>query len=141
MFLVIIEADRHARIARVSSSARSKSITYREINPTFELHPIYKTRDETVDDYLRIAFTRFRTSSHRLKVETGRWSRILRERRLCQCGEGVQTEEHVLLHCDLTITIKEKYGQEVDCFESFMCSRKSKAQLQMLHEILKLFEN
>ena len=86
-----IEADRRARIERVRSSARTKFATYSPINPTFEVHSIYGNDVVAVDDYLRTAF---RTSSHRLKIETGRWARIPRERRMCQCGEGVQTEEH-----------------------------------------------
>ena len=136
-----IEADRRARIERVRSSSRSKFATYFTVNPTFEIHPIYQNGGEAVDDYLRIAFTRFRTSSHRLKIETGRWSRIPRDRRLCGCGEGVQTEEHVLVGCSLTEGIREKYGQTNISFNSFMNDKKSKAQLHMLHEILNLLEN
>ena len=136
-----IDADKRARVERVRSSTRTKSATYASINPTFEIHPVYQHDVEAVDDYLRITFTRFRTSSHRLKVETGRWSRIPRERRLCQCGEGVQTEKHVLVECELTRGIREKYGQTINSFETFMTSEKSKAQLHMLHEILALFED
>ena len=117
------------------------TVTYCSINPTFELHSIYLNSNEPLDDYLRIAFTRFRTSSHRLKVETGRWSRLPRERRLCKCGMGVQTEEHALVECELVEPIKEKYGISVQCFSSFMSLNKSKAQLQMLHEILKMLED
>ena len=102
---------------------------------------MYQNCDETVDDYLRIAFTRLRTSSHRLKVETGRWSRIPRERRLCKCGMGVQTEKHVLVECELAEPIKQKYGLSVECFDVFMSSKKSKAQLHMLHEILNVLED
>ena len=137
----ILTKDKSDRVARVQSSTRTKLITYSSINnASFEVHPIYKTGHETVDDYLRITFTRFRTSSHRLKIETGRWSRIERERRVCQCGGGVQTEEHVLLHCDLVRNIKRKYGHEIISFEAFMNERKSKSELVMLYEILKLLE-
>ena len=73
-----------------------------------------------MDDFLRIAFTRLRTSSHRLKIETGRWSRVPREMRVCQCGEGVQTEEHVLVGCNLTKGIQERYGESNVCFKTFM---------------------
>ena len=65
-----IEADKLARINRVCSSHQTKSATYM-INPTFDIHPIYAVR-EGGEDYMRIAFTRLRTSSHRLKIETGR---------------------------------------------------------------------
>ena len=136
-----IEKDRVDRINRMNSSTKTKSVTYRSINPTFEVHPIYKSYEEGIDDYLRIAFTRFRTSSHRLKIETGRWSRIPRERRLCTCGKGLQTEEHVLINCDLVRPIREKYGQEVTSFQTFMCEKKSRVQLQMVHDILKLFDD
>lgn len=35
--------------------------------------------------------------SHLLKVETGQWSRIPRENRVCKCGAGVQNENHVIV--------------------------------------------
>ena len=136
-----VKADKCAREERARLSTRTKTVTYCSINPTFELHSIYLNSNEPLDDYLRIAFTRFRTSSHRLKVETGRWSRLPRERRFCKCGMGVQTEEHALVECELVEPIKEKYGISVQCFSSFMSLNKSKAQLQMLHEILKLLED
>ena len=136
-----VKADKCARMERARSSTRTKTVTYCSINPTFELHPIYQNSDEPLDDYLRIAFTRFRTSSHRLKVETGRWSRLPRERRICKCGVGVQSEEHVLVECELAEPIKQKYGIDVTSFNSFMSLKKSKAQLQMLREILKLLED
>ena len=136
-----IKADRFARMERVRSSTQTKPATYFSINPTFEIHPIYQNCDEVVEDYLRTTFTRFRTSSHRLKVETGRWSRLPRERRLCKCGAGVQTEKHVLIECELAEPIKLKYGLNVQCFNSFMSTSKSEKQLQMLHEILKILED
>ena len=68
-----IEKDRLSRIARVRASTQTKSVTYRSINPTMDVHTIYKDCAEPVDDYLRMSFIRFRTSSHRLNIETGRW--------------------------------------------------------------------
>ena len=136
-----IAKDRLERIARVRASERSKSVTYRSINPTMDVHPIYKDCAEPVDDYLRMSFTRFRTSSHRLRIKTGRWSRTPRERRLCQCGGGVQSEEHVLMSCSLTEPIRQKYAVIIDCFEQFVSGSKTKPELHMLHEILKFFEN
>ena len=47
-----------------------------------------------------------RLASHHLKIETGRWSRLPREQRLCQCGQ-VQTEEHVILNCVLLNNARE----------------------------------
>ena len=52
-----------------------------------------------------------RTSSHRLRVETGRWTRppMPRENRLCACNNDVQCESHVLFHCPLTAHIRNQY--------------------------------
>ena len=62
----------------------------------------------------RMAFTRFRVSSHSLCIETGRWNRrgrgrLPREERLCVCGE-VQTEWHVVENCPVTRDIRQRVG-------------------------------
>ena len=54
-------------------------------------------------------FTRLRLSSHSLKIETGRWSRIASEERLCGCGLAVESEEHVLLECSKTEEVRRKF--------------------------------
>ena len=84
-----------------SESSRRK--TYCEFNPDVIRHPIYT---ESVPEYGRIAFTRIRLGSHRLKIETGRWSRIPQANRLCPCG-AVQSEKHVLLHCPESAPLRE----------------------------------
>lgn len=83
---------------KVSHSETSRRATYFEFNPCFEYHPIYKSG---VPEWERKAFTQLRLASHRLKIETGRWSRISREQRLCDCGQ-IQTESHILLSCPIT---------------------------------------
>ena len=135
----IIDIDIQNRMTRVERSKRTKLIMYRSINPTFEIHPIYKDKCG-VDDYLRIAFTRFRTSSHRLRIETGRWARIAPERRLCQCGNGVQTEKHVLCNCELVHRIRERYGCSTIDFKAFMREDKANYELLMLYEMLNVLE-
>ena len=47
-----------------------------------------------------IAVNRLRLGSHYLKIETGRWSCIPWENRMCTCNSDIQTE-HVLLRCPL----------------------------------------
>lgn len=93
----------------VRDSTSSRRITYLEINPHLSLHAVY-SMSERVAERDRVAFTRFRVSSHSLAVETGRWSRRGRgrlplEERLCVCGQ-VQTEEHVVEHCRLTENLR-----------------------------------
>ena len=94
---------------KFSTVPGTRAATYRSINPDFQVHPVYSSTDY-IEEKKRITFTRFRLSSHRLKVETGRWSRIPRENRLCGCGAGaIQDEIHVLLNCVKTDGIREKY--------------------------------
>ena len=69
---------------------------------------LYTNVSVTINEHDRIAASRLRLSSHSLAIETGRWSRVPRERRLCSCGE-VQTEEHVVCHCPRTIHVRERH--------------------------------
>ena len=94
----VLHNDRLETENRIRHANGTKFITYREdINPQLETHDIYKPSKplSNIKEYHRIAFSRIRLSSHKLAIETGRWSRIPRERRLCICGE-IETEEHVL---------------------------------------------
>ena len=102
-------ADLHERITTADGT---RFQTYAAINPTLSVHDIYSLRQQYIPDYLRIPCTRMRLSSHRLKIETGRWSGIPRERRLCPCGE-IQDEKHVLENCTLTDQIRQSYSDTV----------------------------
>jgi hypothetical protein len=88
-------------------SERTRCKTYCEMNTDLSKCVIY-SKMCTIPEHLRIPVTRLRLSSHRLRIETGRWARIPREDRLCPCGD-LQTEEHVLLHCRLTENLRENY--------------------------------
>ena len=92
----------------------TKFMTYRtELNPRLGTHEVYG-ENVYIPDYLRQAFTRVRLMSHELKVETGRWSRLPREERVCSCNnETVQDEKHVLLDCPLLAHIRLEY-QDLD---------------------------
>ena len=61
-----------------------------------------------IPEYQRIATTRLRLSSHNVAIETGRWSRIQPDQRLCSCG-SVQTEEHIVCFCTRTLHIRLQY--------------------------------
>ena len=79
---------------------------YRSLNPFFEVHHLYTNKNYSIPDYLRISFTRYRLSSHMLRVETGRWSRTPRSERICPCGTGIQDEFHIFT-CPL---VKEHFN-------------------------------
>ena len=132
--------DIRLRKERIFSSQRTWAITYRLINPDLVVHSIY-TSSDILDDDFRIAFTRLRLSSHRLRIETGRWARIPKERRLCQCGLAVQTEKHVLTECTLVAEIRHSYSNESFDFNEFLATPKSKEQLVMVLKILNFYED
>ena len=91
---------------QISTSISMRYTTYMEINPNLMAHPIYG-KHSTVLEYKRISLTRLRLSSHHLKVETGRWSRLPRPRRLCTCGD-VQDDHRILLRCPLTNHLRDR---------------------------------
>ena len=57
----------------------------------------------------RRALTKLRTSSHKLKIETGRWQNIERNSRLCQqCpGRFIEDEKHVTFDCTMHLTDRD----------------------------------
>ena len=93
-----IKSDMLALQNSIREAEGSRFTTYLHLNAELTRHCIYDSI--SIPEYARIDFTRLRTGSHRLKVETGRWSRIPRERRLCSCEkEEVQDEIHVIESC------------------------------------------
>ena len=53
--------------------------------------------------------TRFRTGSHSLQIEIGRYSGTPRENKKCICNTGVQTIWHIFVDCPLTRDLLENY--------------------------------
>ena len=101
-----IKKDRNDLHLSVMSRVGSKSVTYRALNPTLSTHILYTKTDYTPDS-LRITFTRLRLSSHKLRIEVGRWSKTPRHERLCVCG-SLQDEKHILT-CPENERILRKY--------------------------------
>lgn len=89
--------------ARIRCATNSRAVTYRAMNPTLEAQTVYRANasPHTYEPH-RLAFSRLRLGSHRLRVETGRWSHTPRDQRLCSCGPYVQDEDHVIRCCALT---------------------------------------
>ena len=88
----------------IQTSESSRRTTYASINPDLDRNILYSCN---VPEYARLAATRIRLSSHYLRIETGRWSRLAKEERLCPCGL-VQTEEHELLRCPMTADLRDQ---------------------------------
>ena len=58
----------------VQSNTSTRHVTYKLMNPSLEVNYIY-SQYASVPEFQRIAFTRLRLMSHRLRIETGRWTR------------------------------------------------------------------
>ena len=101
-----VENDLEKAKTRVRQSDSTRIETYRLFNPRMTIHKVYV--DPTVPEYDRKAFSQIRLGSHFLKIETGRWARIEREKRLCPCGQ-IQTGQHVLLQCAFTQSIRARH--------------------------------
>lgn len=107
------EKGREVSQTRIRSSTSTRRNVYCDINRSLTVNPMY-TRACVVPEPARIATTQLRLSSHRLRIETGRWSRVPREDRLCDCGR-IQTEEHILLFCPLTLPVRDMYPFILNC--------------------------
>jgi len=94
----------------VEKSVSSRRITYKELNPHLEPSKVLNMCEIREPD--RIAMTRMRLGSHKLKVETGRWARIPKDLRTCPCNTGVQNEHHVLLTCPMSQNLRKKFHLE-----------------------------
>ena len=123
--------------ASVLENSGSKFLTYRELNPDLSAHALYKSTRYHPDN-LRISFTRFRLSSHRLKIEVGRWSGKPREDRLCGCG-AIQDERHTLV-CPSNHTILAKYGYNNTLDFMSLFSNMDNSKLLMLKELVENLE-
>ena len=103
-----------------------KQIWYSEINNSNRLqaYNIFKHNFE-IENYLnleidpkyKLALTRFRTSSHSLMIETGRYENIQREQRICQfCNmRKVEDEYHFLLVCPNYQVLRRKFFKPYFC--------------------------
>ena len=111
-----------------------------ELNPDLEVHDAYG-KSVFLPDYMRISFTRLRVMSHNLKVEKGRWSRMPRINRVCQCNRrSVQDEKHVLLECPLSANVRLQYQMlPLDSMSSLMKCNKVKDLCNFVKDILKIY--
>ena len=90
----------HAKLFPVGESDKSGKLrTYRK----FKSDLSYESYLDNVDDVLdRVHLTRFRISNHRLNIETGRYTGINVNERICNfCNQNkIDDEKHFLLECD-----------------------------------------
>lgn len=112
----------------------SKLATYKSINPQLK-PPKYDANYNELD---RITITRYRTGSHSLAIERGRWvkPKLLRENRICICGNNVQTIKHCLLECSLLNNIRHYI--DTSNIENAITSQNINVFLNKMEIILKI---
>lgn len=124
----------------VRTSPSTRRCTYSNMNPSLDVPSPYQ-QDMKIPEMHRKAFTRKCLSSHRLKIETGRWARVPREQRLCQCEADVQSEEHVLLQCPLTARLRHDLSVPNIDFVSLMNTADTAVVAELCFRVLNQFEN
>ena len=134
----MIDDDKMLRAESIRASGSTKRATFLKLNPSLQQHKVYKNNN--IEEYKRIEFTRYRVSSHNLMVETGRWSRTEREDRVCTCAAGgVQDEDHVLFVCELTKNIREKYNIQGDSLPEVFNEKDDEELCDIFYELSKIF--
>jgi exonuclease III len=135
----LVERDCELRAESVRQSSSTKRMQYCKMNPELESPAFYKNGD--IQEFQRKEVTRFRLSSHNLKVETGRWGRVDRESRTCTCEVGgVQDEEHVTTVCGLTTGPRGKYGIEHQQLKDLFSEVEDERLCPFFYELSKIFE-
>lgn len=129
--------DLQTRQQSVIESESSRRTSYVELNPELQKHEVYSS---SLPEHHRIAFTRFRLSSHRLAYEMGRWSRTPASDRLCVCG-STQSSSHVLIDCPTTNTLRSNcVSLDFVNIAHLMKSKDSAMLCKYIYDVLKLFD-
>ena len=86
--------------SETEANSDSKLGTYYRINPLLQK---YVPQPQVIMEIERIRVTRFRTGSHSLAIELGRYSNIAPINRTCVCGLNVQSVWHIFMECPITV--------------------------------------
>ena len=115
-----IEAELRASYVHLMEQAReededSRLGTYIRANPELQS---FVPVPQPIMEIERELITRYRTGSHSLAIERGRYSNIPRENRACVCATGVQTVWHLFVECPLTRQVigQQYYSNLADVF-------------------------
>lgn len=111
----------HKRFFRyLQNDENKKLVTYKLLKITYDQEP-YLTYIE--NPYIRKKFTSLRISSHPLRIESGRYRNIDKEKRFCQicCNSVIENEMHFMLKCPIYETVRTIYLKHI--IEKF-CTKK-----------------
>ena len=102
------ENNKIDRSARINASNQTMTQRYREISNLQYCDVLY---DSFMIERNRIVITRWRLSCHRLRIETGRYTRpkTLRNERKCIVCNTLEDEYHALFVCTAHTFIRQHY--------------------------------
>lgn len=89
----------------IGSQNGNKLRTYRIFKSEFSYEPYLDFLDNQREK--RIAFTKLRTSAHKLNIEQGRYKKVPLEDRLCSMCNILEDEFHFVLKCKINETLRE----------------------------------
>ena len=100
--------NKHLRKQRLESSTQTMSSRYREISNLQYCDILY---EEFVIERYRTIITRWRLSCHKLRIETGRYTRpkTPRHERKCKMCNILEDEQHALFTCSAHVFLRQHY--------------------------------
>ena len=104
------ENNTHLRKQRIDASTQSMTSRYKEISNLQYCDVLYQ---KFVVERYRITITRWRMSCHKLRIETGRYTRpkTPRNERKCKICNTLEDEHHALFLCSAHIFIRQHYTE------------------------------
>ena len=96
----------------LNSDINKKLSVYKNVKYSFDIEPYLM---KITGPFIRKSVTLLRLSAHNLYVETGRYSKVKREDRICQLCESneIEDEVHFLIDCDFYNNIRQKYVNNI----------------------------
>ena len=82
------------RVREFAENGQYKYKIYTEMNPDLQKSPFIYNPNPVSGDIIK-----FRLGSHLLPIETGRWTRTVREHRLCTACGVLGDERHAIYQC------------------------------------------
>ena len=113
----IVKTNLSSRQQNILTSDNTYYARYTSLVGVECCHSLYK---DVSNELMRIVITRWRLSNHKLRIETGRYTRPVtpREERICILCRVVEDEEHVIFHCPIYRSIRLKYADTLSRYDS-----------------------
>ena len=89
--------------------------TYKLIKHTFEIEPYL---EQLVDKNLRRCLCSFQISTHKLRIERGRYGRGKPEERLCDSCNIIENEIHFLCKCNKYDSLRKKMFDSINAIDA-----------------------